>query len=544
MALTYADIKHIHPQNQNWADPEFINNMLTAVLAPEYSSLAEFDTHGQFASCPYMLRIYTSSNLEQFLVIAQPSPSLLQWLIPKATIIIDSTAMEIRKVKDLKALNRLLVNANMTEGAHSEEISTLVKQGELIPLAMLADRDKYGFSPPKALALIRPQAENLVYNAPRYYLLGRNLISKAFDLVEKPASNHEVAMFQQELAALTDIPNLILYSSESLQDALESQKALALLAPKENFLMAHLQRNTQGKISGAHLLMDDGSEEAEAVIETQNAAQTEVSYQMKPAHIAALATSMPFSENKTSLAEQFGINQRDPLFLRLSALITARQQALKPIGDEMIALLQTQTQKWQQAFAARFLKLQAQYLKIDEEQHAKIVEQLAAIASDTTYLPASRFIEFVKAAELESFLQEWLTVVKQKLPTNQISDEEIEQLHKQIEASTTWQELENHVAHVADLLHFGKVPDEESLISYQNSIRTHVIQKLNLFFLSSDNMALPKEAFMPEYRQTLINILESAWIIDPDTYNYYLDEFESRSAPMRALKREKDNGSI
>lgn len=543
MALTYADIKHIHPQNQNWSDPEFINNTLTAVLAPEYPSLAQFDTHSQFASCPYMLRIYTSSNLAQFLVIAQPAPSLLQWMVPKATIIIDSSAMEMRKIKDLKALNRLLVNANMAEGTHSDEISGLVKQGELIPLTMLNDKkEKYGFAPPKALALIRPGAENLVYNAPRYYLLGQNLIGKAFELIEKPASNHEVAMFQQELTALADFPNLILYSPEGLQEALESQKALTLLAPKEKFLIAYLQHNAQGIITGAHLLMDDAPDEE--VVGKQPLPQAESPSHSKPSQIAALATSVSFHPSTISLAEQFGIDQRDPLFIRLSALTTNRQQELQPISDEITSLLHAQTLAWQPSFAEHFLKLQAQYLKIDEEQLGKIVQSLAAISRDTTYLPASRFLEFVKAAALEPFLQQWLTTLKQDPATNQISAEEIEQLHKQIEMSATWQELENNIDPVADLLYLGNIPDEENLISYQNAIRTHVIQKLNLFFLSADNQALPKEAFMPEYRQILINILESAWIIDSDTYNFYLDEFDLKSAPMRTLKQVKDNGSL
>lgn len=133
MALAYAQIHHINPHKQNWSDPDFLRNNLTAVLTPNYPSPASIDAHGQFSNCPYILRIYTSNDLSQFLVIAQPAPNILNWLIPKSSIIVDSKSMELRKINDLKALNRLLVNTNTLDGTNAVEVSNLAKQGELIP---------------------------------------------------------------------------------------------------------------------------------------------------------------------------------------------------------------------------------------------------------------------------------------------------------------------------------------------------------------------------------------------------------------------------
>jgi hypothetical protein len=232
----------------------------------------------------------------------------------------------------------------------------------------------------------------------------------------------------------------------------------------------------------------------------------------------------------------YRIDQRDPLFIRLSSLSTARQQALKPIAEEMIALLTKQSQTWQSQFVFKYMKLQEQYLKTNEDQYRKINSDLGAIARDMSYIPASRFVEFVKAADLQTQFQDYLTNLKQKYNPDRASEEEIDTLLKLIEQSATWNDLEMAASNLAKVLNFDNIPDEDDLIAYQNTARTRVIQKLNQFLLSRNEEALPPDAFMPEFRQVLVNILESAWIIDAETHHFYLAEFDHRSGPMRMLR--------
>lgn len=259
MALTYAQINHINPQNQNWSDPEFLKNNLMAVLASEYSPVATLDHHGQFSNNSYLLRIYTSNDLSQFLVIAQPAPSLLQWLIPKASILVDSKAMELRRTSDLKAMNRLLLNPTTLDGLSAMEVSNLVKHGENIPLATLAAKSgQDGFNLPKALAFIRPNAENFIYNAPRYYHFGESFLKKAHILNESPSNGYEVALLQQEMLELSKFSNLVLYSSQGMQWAAQAQKSINTFLPNNKLLVAYLTFNSKGKINSSHLLMDEG----------------------------------------------------------------------------------------------------------------------------------------------------------------------------------------------------------------------------------------------------------------------------------------------
>lgn len=530
MSLTYAQLKHIHPQNQNWSNPEFIRNNLNPILAPNYIPLADVDAHGQFANCPYMLRIYTSSDLSQFLVIAQPAPSLLQWLVPKASIVIDSRVMEMRKIKDLKALNRLIVNANNLDGTNATEISNLVKQGELIPLSNLVNKaENQGLIPPKALALIRPGAENLVYNAPRYYLLGETILDSAVDLVDKLATVKEVNILQQELSYLREFPDFVLYSSDGIQHALESQKALSTLLPKENFLIAYLQLNAHGKIANTHLLMDDNQSDiaiGEKTLFPFSETESE-SNQMTDDHSEYHLTHSDASGSQDESTPNNPIDNNDPLLLQLAAIGSLRQLVLKPIADDMVDLLKKHTLSAQPDFSSRFEKLQQKYAEVDEEQKDKIFKKFKAIIHENVYLPAAKFIEYLKASDLRIAFQEYLLRLRQQFSENQISNEQIEQHFQHIQESTTWQELENQVLQINKLLQFDHLSDDIQLIVLQNTTRILVTQKLNQFILSS-NEALPSKAFAPENLQTLINILKAVWISDPDTQDFYVAEFELR----------------
>ncbi len=258
MALNFAQINHALPQNQNWSDPDFLKHNLTGVLANGYQPLANIDTHGQFQGTSYILRIYTSSDLAHFLVIAQPHASLIQTLVPKSAIIVDSQLMELRKNKDLKTLNRLLIDPTL-DSSNSGEIAYLVGQGELITFDKLnrAHKDN-SFSTPKALAFIRPGAENLIYNALRYYHFGESLTKKAVSLYETRDNQHDVSHMMQEIEALVKFKNIVLYTSGGLQTAITAQKALGVFAPQHKFLFGYLQLN-RGLASSGHLLIDEGS---------------------------------------------------------------------------------------------------------------------------------------------------------------------------------------------------------------------------------------------------------------------------------------------
>jgi hypothetical protein len=221
------------------------------------------------------------------------------------------------------------------------------------------------------------------------------------------------------------------------------------------------------------------------------------------------------------------IDTANPLYFQLSSMASSRYAALKPISDEIVSLLKRQTLSTQPDFTSRLIKLQQKYTDADREEQNKIFKKFHTITQDHQFLPAEKFLDFIHATGLKTLFQEYLLSQKKKSKEIQISDEQIDQQFQNIQASTTWQELEQHAAQINQFLQFDRVYDEGRLISFQNSARSIVTQKLNQFILSSTE-ALPANAFNPEYLQTLINIIKSVWITDPDMHDFYIAEFELR----------------
>lgn len=334
MALTYAQVYHLKPQEQDWSSPIFLKNNLASVLSSEYPSFANIDAQGNFKNCPYILRIYTGSSLSKFIVIAQPAPTLLQWLAPKPAIIIDSKAMELRSMHDLKGLNRLLVDSNTLDGIRAAEISRLIQEGGLISLAELGA--KRGFLPPKALKLLRPNAENYIYNAPRYYHFGDALLKRTVAWLQNGMQSEEKTRLQQQLLELAKLPNLVLYSSQGIQKAMQAQQALAAMVPLHKFLIAYLNFNHRGIVVSSHLLMDN---------------PTLFTSRPSPSHLSGIIAE------RMSKEEKMHGRERD----------LKREGALKPLSDELVLLLQENTRHPISGFPVKAYELFKQYLELHQE---------------------------------------------------------------------------------------------------------------------------------------------------------------------------------
>lgn len=524
MALTFAQIHHIKPQKQNWSDPEFIKNNLTSVLSAEYPTFANLDNQGQFTNCPYILRIYTSSDLSQFLVIAQPEPSVLQWLIPKTSIIVDSRAMEMRNISDLKALNRLLLNASTLDGAHAIDISEIIKQGAIIPLSTLAgERSNAGFAPPKSLALVRPGAENLIYNAPRYYHFGDRILNRADSLLRTLGNSHEVVRLKQEIHEISKFPDLVLYSEQGMEKAIQAQKALWTLAPNNKFLTAYLSFDDKGEILNSYLLPNDSV-----------AASPAAALKDSDAHLAGLDTSLSLAEhNAASLASSApafkfdgGIDHNHPLYLQLMALTKSRQHALKAINEKMIALLNNNTEEGISKFPLRFDKLWKEYNAVDKQQREKVTQVLKVLYGEYD-IPLAQFAMYVKAAGLEIIAKTSLAKHFKEIGGPRISAEQIQGALEKIQQSANLADLENHVKTASEMLTLTNFPEAVQLIVYQNQMRTLTLERLRNMILSSQGPLEPS-SFNESNYTTLTRILQAAWVNDHDEYNYYLHEFELR----------------
>lgn len=536
MALTYAQLHHINPHKQNWSDPDFLRNNLNAVLTANYPTLATIDSLGQFSNCPYILRIYTSRDLSQFLVIAQPAPSLMHWLIPKMTIVADSKSMELRKLKDIKGLNRLLVNANTLDGTNAMDVSQIVKQGDLIPLsALTSKKGNLGFTTPTALALLRPGAENRIYNAARYYFFGENILNKALALSETPATSHDVTLFKQYSEPFSKLNDIVLYSSLGMQSAMQAQKALSTFAPEDKFLIAYLVFNSKGMISGSHLLIDDDNSQV-AIVNRQPVNKEEndeakvfktFAYALESLHNPKAVPPTPSGALGEEAVPAYGAMGGHPLSLQLTHLISARQHALKPISDQIESLLSKENRSLVDDFHEQLTQLLAHYESVDKIEQDKIGEGITELLKEHNTMPLAMFMEYLEAAGLTPLFQQRVTAQQQTQTKFQRALTELEitaQIDKIAEAENL-QQLSQAVRSANQAMLQQNLSEPEKLIAHQSEVRNKVESMLSRFLMSQEHK-LPQNSLSEAGRGLLVEILNQSWIADPEEHEYYLNEFD------------------
>ncbi|MFI0434169.1 MAG: hypothetical protein ACH350_00390 [Parachlamydiaceae bacterium] len=512
MALMYAQINHLKPHNHNWSDVDFLKNNLQMVLPDPPSYASQIDAQGQFNCCPYSLRIYTSSDLSHFLLIAQPAPNLFNWLIPQSLIVVDSHLMELRILKDVRGLNRLLANPNPLDGANGKEITSLIKQEEVIHLAKLAhDSGHQDFAPPKNLAAIRPGAENFIYNAPRYYRLGHNIIQKSITLATSKGSSQEVTALKEEIESLSYLNDFVLYSDQGKKSASLVRQGLTLFAPSDKLLYGYLLFNAQGKIFQVYLLKE--AEERE---------QSSSVSELKDQELVALNTSSEtnFSTPLTKKEKKNGaIDSNHPIYIQLNSLIIAREHELKPLIIALENLANQELQFPKAQFQFEFQNLSHTYLMTNAKHKQALREALDKLYHQYEEMPITQFILFVKALNLEELIQQEgnaLTTIDENCQQN------MELLLTYIDNSKSLTELDNLVDIAGSWLNFDYIKDPDELIRYQNLFRNHLLEQLEKYLLSQKKHFLVKV----DDREILHHILTQERLIKPEEKEFFLQEFD------------------
>lgn len=541
MALTYAQTHHMHSDYKNWSDPQFISRSIDNVIPAVDSPASKLDIHGQLSRSSYMVRIHTSGNLSHFIVIAQPSPSLWHWIFPKVSVVLDSKSMELRRLTDIRTLNRLLLTPNALDTTINGEISTLISQGELIPLASLRTKeDPHGFMTPPHFSFRHPGAENYVYNAPRYYRFGESFLEKAMLLADSTAGSHEVEILQDQMEVLSKYPSLVLYSSKGMQWAIQANRYLNTFLPESKILVAYLKFNAKGDLRGGHLILDEGN-------------HSDIAYG-KPYN----ESDKLFVEGNQSDLAPNGADKNHPLYLQLSALHHKKIQLQKSYENEVGELLNTphlndaitvlqrieetlkkhekiyqdQPEKQEKTLAAlAFLeKLQNLLSKYDKEYRSNeddMIRGLSALYHEYNNIPLTEFMTYIQAAGLESFVDEHLKFQEKEFAHDDKAEAELALIFENINKATSLDQLNELVKKLDQVIDLERMPHPDKVIAFQTETNQKVSSKLNDFIFSNDK-TLPPESFNLSNLEKLQEILKGAWISNPEVADYYLSEFELR----------------
>ncbi len=499
MALTNAKLQRQNPNNFYWADLDFLKANLQAILSDNHSYAYDIDAQGQFNCCPYTLRIYTTSDLSRFLLIAQPAPSVLHWLIPKSSIVIDSLAMELRMVRNVRSLNRLLATAHPLDGVNGKEILSIIKQGDLISLKHLANEaKKKDFEPPEKLGTVASGADQLIYNAPRYYRLGKAISSRALQLSTARSTSQQIIEVKEDVEEFSHFPHLILYSDEGEKLAYLTKQSLSTLVPQNPFLYGYLSFDLQGQIEKAFLIDED---------ENANFNQ-------------AIATNEDDFESDPLANHQFDamqlIDVNHPIYIQLHSLTLARDQDLRPLTLAIIQLLNQELRSPTNEFDQKHQKLAQNYLEVHTKHNQVLKESIKSLYETYDDIPINQFIASLRRMKLEHLLHE----EKNENPTLDLH-QEVASIISQMESATTLSELDLLFKKASHFLTFESL-EPEDLINYQRDLRNVILQKLEKFILYEDALLLPHS------QEALERILNFERIIHPEEKDFFLAETKER----------------
>lgn len=384
MALTYAKLHAVNPASQNWSDPEFLRHSLLAILSPSTIASTGIMNSSQGSNSHYILRIYTSYDLSRFLVVAQPTPNLMQMWVPKHAIIVDSRMMYLRKTMDFKALNRYLAYPYPLDESHSAELDQLISNSKLIPLSDIAEiKDNPEFMPPKALGFLRPGAENRIYNAPRYHEFGEAVLMHALTRQDLPNVSDDDWDVHDELEKLASLDNFVLYVPEKITLSPHASDLFSALPLEGKFLLGYLNLTNDGKIRSSHLMMQNDpvwNRDVEEVVEQQK---------------------------DIALSQENGEQEKTPLQQELAKLAQTRLDTLK----EKKARINAEIDKHMQDNSSDCLQNACSALKEYDNLAMKhgfmIREELHKLREQYKDVPQEEFEKDVNEAGLGIFLEDY-----------------------------------------------------------------------------------------------------------------------------------------
>jgi hypothetical protein len=388
MALMYTKIHETGPERQLFSDPHFIEKGLKAVLGKIKSSATEVDAQGRFKEIPYILRIYTSPDLKQFLVMAQPTPSLFNWLRPKESVVVDSNLMDLRKFDKIKELNRLLVYLNSPEEGnfYANLVTQFLSEQPKVSLLELGRKHPgKGYTPPQELTVIKPQAQNYLYNAPRYYRFTQDVIFEALKSLE---GKGDKAFLKSVFSYLGLFRDPIYYTTQGSKNGRELKRALKTWIDREYFV-GTLFLGEEGEILSQALVLEDSPVELSHL----KFQEEEIAFGMM--NEEGVFDTLPVCSD---------LDLTHPLYLRMKEISSLREQMLTPIGSDLISLIEAQNKTATPNFFETIKTVLNRYEESCLETEHIVIHEIENLYKEYSFIPFRDFCAYAKKAHLEESL--------------------------------------------------------------------------------------------------------------------------------------------
>lgn len=526
LAMTYAQIHHITPHQHNWSNPQFLKTSVSASLSPHHATQLKLEGNGKLND-DYLLRIYTNRDNSRFVIIAQPEPSLFHYLTTPDSIVVDSAMMTLRRINDLKALNRLLIDQDQLHSPGNDDVAHILNKAEIIPMDLLADADnRNGFKTPDLLKVKYPGAENYIYNSPRYSRVGERIMSDAVEALSKPTNTTEMRKLKEVLLSISRLPYAVMYTTKGKEHAEKAKMAISSIIQNDEYLLAYINYDEKKDTTTSYLLVEE-----EELAQKETPIKESSFDPLKAARHAAVTLI-----GEAAPARQGQLNKREldpagPLFKELNDLSNERRQELEKIHSELDGMISREIEE-PGSFTIERLEDKARELteKI-EGMNTSVMKKLYEIYSNHKDIPLSEFLDFVERSGLRQLAaNELFSKEGEKAAVNCNLPEEGKKAVLEIEAAVDFDALFASIAKASAYFSCDSSEDPQQIITFQNRVKGAVIEKLNEFILEK-NYAEESAIFTQENRKKLSDAMKKAWIFDQEEQNYYLAEFVRRQTP-------------
>lgn len=495
MAIIEARLQKEMPPHNNWSDMDFLKQHLQSILPTTFSYASQIDAQGYFNCCPYTLRIYTNHDLSNFLLIAQPLSTTFYSLMRTPILVVDSELMELRSLQDVKDLNRLLAHPEPLEGLNRKEITALVKEGFLIRLGLLASHSKQmDFSPPKEASDIKKGAENLIYNAPRYYRLGEHLIQKMDVLFSPKGNSQEVKELKDKVSLFYSLPHYILYSDQGEKGALLLKKGLSFFVPEHSFSYGYFTLDVHGKINDPQLLPNEKN--LEEVI----------SYE-----VPENSTSPYEKEEDLEIEEKKIVDEDHPIYIILKGILSDRKNQLSKIGEKLQQLIQKEENTPFNDFENKFKEYSTLFLEMSQKMDAELKNKIEFLFSTYNDISMEDFFDIIHHLHLELITEVPSALSKQK----------IHALVEEIENAKNIQGLKEAIDSTDSTLNFQSIHDSKDFLTSYHLLRNAILDKISFFLLSENAKKLTEKE-----EQNIQAIFLKEKYIHPNEKKYFLKEYD------------------
>ena len=524
----------------NIASQSFMQNHLSPSMEKEYYALSPLNKGDYFEDYSYQIKVYMDRKRERFLLLAEPTPGILQRLAPKGILFVDSITMNLRRSASNEKWASLLKGKDFLDDISEYDFSSLLSDSDEIDLSALnAGEIGNGFSMPKEIEEVYPGAWNKIYNVPRYYAFGKPFWQKVFQLGEQDESLDDIRSFREALqAALSRLENFIFYFPNGKDEAKKGYEFFHTYAPDFSGVFAYLRFDFEsGLIAEAKVLDQADLLEVSSFSERKTISRESLSFELEEEPV--LEKGEEIVEGKVFLSE--------PILEELRKLVSERKINLEKINSKMNRLMEKHAFQEIPNFGKKYLTLFEEYQEADQDYQKKMHEEFSVLyerygrEDSEEYVPD--LMERLEGAQLLSYLSDEL---KEKFQGRFQKEKDegipVENYLKKIERATSLEELNMLASKLSNDLSL-KIIEKPDLVSYQNRMREIVLQKLNEWMFSFEGIK-KQEIFQEKNRKLFDNILRLSNISEEDERNFYLKEFDALLERLYAFPDAKELGKL